>query len=89
METRTQGLLCDVYYTTELGETDCTRMFAMDSRHFKDWPAEREEIITSIEDFSVQTDLKFDPKISEKQGSNLRPFSPGKLSTSNQCPQSP
>ena len=47
------GLLCDAYYTTELGETDCTRMFIMDSRRFKDWLVEREEVITSIEDFSV------------------------------------
>ena len=89
METRAQGLLCDVYYTTELGETDCTRMFAMDSRRFKDWLAAREEIISSIKDFSVQTDLKFDPQNGEKYRSNLRLFSPGKLSTSNQCPQSP
>jgi len=47
------GLLCDAYYTTELGEADCTRMFIMDSRYFKDWLTEREESITSIRDFSV------------------------------------
>ena len=47
------GLLCDAYYTTELGEADCTRMFIMDNRHFRGWLAEREEIIASIEDFSV------------------------------------
>ena len=47
------GLLCDAYYTTELGDTDCTRMFIMDSVRFKDWLAEREEIVTSIKDFSV------------------------------------
>ena len=47
------GLLCDAYYTTELGESDCTRMFIMDSRHFPAWLAEREKSITSIKDFSV------------------------------------
>ena len=47
------GLLCDAYYTTELGESDCTRMFIMDSRHFPVWLAEREKSITSIKDFSV------------------------------------
>lgn len=26
------GLLCDAYHSTESGETDCTRMFIMDSR---------------------------------------------------------
>ena len=47
------GLLCDAYYTTELGESDCTRMFIMDSRYFPVWLAEREKSITSIKDFSV------------------------------------
>lgn len=47
------GLLCDAYYTTELGESDCTRMFIMDSRHFPAWLVEREKSITSIKDFSV------------------------------------
>ena len=47
------GLLCDAYYTTELGESDCTRMFIMDSRHFPAWLAKREKSITSIKDFSV------------------------------------
>ena len=31
------GLLCDAYFTTELGETDCTRIFIMDSGHFSTW----------------------------------------------------
>ena len=31
------GLLCDAYFTTELGETDCTRIFIMDSGHFSIW----------------------------------------------------
>jgi len=47
------GLLCDAYHTTELGDADCTRMYIMDSRRFKDWLAERESVLTSIHDFSV------------------------------------
>ena len=35
------GLFCDVYHTTELGETDCTRMFIMDMPRFPTWLAER------------------------------------------------
>lgn len=37
------GLLCDAYHSTELGETDCTRMFIMDSRCYPKWYAERQE----------------------------------------------
>lgn len=37
------GLLCDAYHSTELGETDCTRMFIMDSRCYPQWYAERQE----------------------------------------------
>lgn len=37
------GLLCDAYFTTELGETDCTRIFIMDSGHFSTWLKEREK----------------------------------------------
>ncbi len=36
------GLLCDAYHSTELGETDCTRMFIMDSRCYPQWYAERQ-----------------------------------------------
>lgn len=35
------GLLCDVYNTTELGEADCTRMFLMSSERFPEWLAAR------------------------------------------------
>ncbi len=37
------GLLCDAYHSTELGETDCTQMFIMDSRCYPQWYAERQE----------------------------------------------
>lgn len=43
------GLLCDAYQTTELGETDCTKMFIMDTRHFPAWYAQRQEILQSEE----------------------------------------
>lgn len=36
------GLLCDAYNTTELGEEDCTRLFLMDSTQFPAWLAERQ-----------------------------------------------
>lgn len=44
------GLLCDAYNTTELGETDCTRISIMDSTHFPEWLAERQEALKSITD---------------------------------------
>lgn len=44
------GLLCDAYITTELGETDCTRIFIMDSGHFPAWLKEREKVLDSITD---------------------------------------
>lgn len=44
------GLLCDAYNTTELGEADCTRISIMDSRHFPDWLKEREKVLRSISD---------------------------------------
>ena len=31
------GLLCDAYNTTEIGETDCTRISVMDKDRFYDW----------------------------------------------------
>lgn len=37
------GLLCDAYHSTELGETDCTQLFIMDSRCYPQWYAERQE----------------------------------------------
>ena len=44
------GLLCDAYITTELGETDCTRIFIMDSGYFSTWLKEREKVLDSITD---------------------------------------
>ena len=35
------GLLCDAYHTTELDDTDCTRMFIMEKSRFPAWLAER------------------------------------------------
>lgn len=37
------GLLCNAYHSTELGETDCTQLFIMDSRCYPQWYAERQE----------------------------------------------
>ena len=44
------GLLCDAYNTTELGDTDCTRISIMDSKHFPDWLDTREAALQSITD---------------------------------------
>ena len=44
------GLLCDAYITTELGDTDCTRIFIMDSGHFSTWLKEREKVLDFITD---------------------------------------
>ncbi|MEY8420020.1 DUF6100 family protein [Oscillospiraceae bacterium 44-5] len=44
------GLLCDAYNTTELGETDCTRISIMDSKHFPKWLSERQTALQSITD---------------------------------------
>ena len=44
------GLLCDAYNTTELGETDCTRISIMDSARFPEWLAERQAALQSITD---------------------------------------
>lgn len=35
------GLICDTYYTTELGNGDCLRMFIMDTDRYPLWYAER------------------------------------------------
>lgn len=43
------GLLCDAYHSTELGETDCTRMFVMDSRCYPRWYAERQARLHGVE----------------------------------------
>lgn len=43
------GLLCDAYHTTELGETDCTKVFVMDSRCYPQWYSERQARLQSEE----------------------------------------
>jgi len=44
------GLLCDAYNTTELGESDCTRITIMDSACFPEWLAEHQTALRSIVD---------------------------------------
>ncbi len=45
------GILVDAYNTTELGETDCTRICVMSKNRFQKWLAERENRLESISDF--------------------------------------
>lgn len=45
------GLLCDAYNTTELGETDCTRISIMAQERFPSWLAKRQNSLKSISDF--------------------------------------
>lgn len=45
------GLLCDAYNTTELGETDCTRIFIMAQGRFPGWLEQRQNRLKSISDF--------------------------------------
>lgn len=45
------GLLCDAYNTTEIGETDCTRITVMDTGSFPEWLKKREKTLKSISDF--------------------------------------
>lgn len=42
------GLLCDAYHTTELGDTDCTRISIMDSRLFPEWLDRKHAALRSI-----------------------------------------
>lgn len=44
------GLFCDAYNTTELGETDCTRIFIMDSNRFPNWLNTRQIALHPISD---------------------------------------
>lgn len=44
------GLLCDAYNTTELGETDCTRIFIMDSNRFPNWLNTRQIVLQPTSD---------------------------------------
>ena len=45
------GLLVDAYNTTEIGETDCTRISVMDKNRFSRWLEEREKCLKSISEF--------------------------------------
>ena len=45
------GLLCDAYNTTELGDSDCTRISVMSNDCFYSWIKERENRLKSISDF--------------------------------------
>lgn len=45
------GLLCDAYNTTELGESDCTRIFIMSPERFPRWLEQRQNHLKSISDF--------------------------------------
>ena len=45
------GLLCDAYNTTELGETDYTRIFIMSPERFPKWLEQRQNHLKSISDF--------------------------------------
>ena len=42
------GMLCDAYHTTELGETDCTRISIMDSKQFPVWLERKQMALQSI-----------------------------------------
>lgn len=44
------GLLCDAYQTTELGESDCTRISIMDSGTFPEWLEKQRAALQSIKD---------------------------------------
>lgn len=45
------GLLVDAYNTTEIGETDCTRISVMGKEHFTQWLTERENSLKTISNF--------------------------------------
>jgi len=45
------GLLCDAYNTTELGDTDCTKVSIMDKDSFPEWLESRKNTMKSISDF--------------------------------------
>lgn len=44
------GLLCDAYHTTEIGDSDCTRVSVMDKERFRGWLSDRENRLRSISD---------------------------------------
>ena len=45
------GLLVDAYNTTEIGESDCTRISVMSKDHFTVWLSQREKSLKTISDF--------------------------------------
>lgn len=45
------GLLVDAYNTTEIGESDCTRISVMEKDMFTKWLKEREKSLKTISDF--------------------------------------
>ena len=45
------GLLCDAYNTTELGDSDCTRITIMGKERLSEWLEKRKSSIESISDF--------------------------------------
>lgn len=45
------GLLCDAYNTTELGEQICTRVYVMEKNRFAGWLLQRENDLKDISDF--------------------------------------
>ena len=45
------GILCDAYSTTELDETDCTRITIMDREQFPGWLKKHQSVLKSISDF--------------------------------------
>ena len=44
------GLLCDAYNTTDIGDSDCTRVSVMDKERFQGWLSDRENRLRSISD---------------------------------------
>ncbi len=45
------GILCDAYNTTEVGETNCTRITIMDKERFPRWLEEQKNTLKAISDF--------------------------------------
>ena len=45
------GLLCNVYNTTELGEEDVTKLFVMDQDMFPDWLEDHQNALETMSDF--------------------------------------
>ena len=45
------GLLCNVYNTTELGEEDVTKLYVMDQDMFPGWLEEHQNALETMSDF--------------------------------------